>query len=77
MHITEFPGCYSVFPFILPCYYKVSFLSLLPSPLGEAKGGECSDPGLTRGLHCLYVLYLDSASPYKTGTLLISTVAKT
>ena len=35
----------------------------------------CSDPNL--GSSCLYVLYLDSAGPYKTSTLLISTVAKT
>jgi hypothetical protein len=28
---------------LLPCTYKMSFLSFVPSPMGEAKGGECSD----------------------------------
>ena len=51
---TEFPGCYSVFYLVITRFF--SFLLLL-SLLGEAKEGECSDLGLTQGLHvCIYYI---------------------
>src|SRR5882757_3637599 len=61
---------------LLPCTHKVSFLFFCYlHPWVKLKGESIvipTDPGGS----CLYLLYLDRASFYKTGSFLISTGAK-
>jgi hypothetical protein len=41
--------------FVLSYYYDVYVF--LPSPIGEAKGGECSDPHQPRGIMFVTIIF--------------------